>query len=220
MWNCRKVFVLAVWLTAVAPAQEKPALESDPQGWVDLMPDESFAGWTRLPIPPSAALQPTLQWKVDKPGGILICEGNGGHEMLRYDKPLANFILHVEWRFTRIAGDKPRYNSGILIRNSPLGEIWHQAQTGDGFGYLFGDTLVEGALQRISTSKEVKSRTVKPAGEWNSYEIHCRGDRIALWVNGAWNSELTKVPLRKGHIALEAEGYRIEFRSLKLKELP
>jgi hypothetical protein len=60
---------------------------------------------------------------------------------------------------------------------------------------------------------------VKPAGDWNRYEITVRGDRIALAVNGAVVSEHAGAGLRRGYIGLEAEGYEITFRKLLLTPL-
>jgi len=60
---------------------------------------------------------------------------------------------------------------------------------------------------------------VKPAGEWNTYEITGKGDRLILWVNGAVVSELTGLRVRRGRIGLEAELHHMEFRNLKVKEL-
>ena len=39
-------------------------------------------------------------------------------------------------------------------------------------------------------------------------------------MNGAVVSEFDECEVRKGYVGLEAEGYRIEFRNLKLKVLP
>jgi hypothetical protein len=60
---------------------------------------------------------------------------------------------------------------------------------------------------------------VKPAGEWNHFEIRAEGDRITLSVNGAVVNDLPGVGLRRGYIGLEAEGYEITFRNLRLQEL-
>jgi hypothetical protein len=183
-----------------------------------LMPDAAFHGWTRLAIPPEAALDPVSQWKVDAANGLIVCEGNRGHEWLRYDRELTDFVLYVEWRFTPVEGGKG-YNSGIFVRNSADGRIWHQAQTGAGGGYLFGNTLVNGVPQRINLRPEMKENRVQAPGEWNVYEIRCEGKKITLSVNGAVTSEFTQCEVPRGYIGLEAEGYRIEFRNLKLTGL-
>jgi hypothetical protein len=188
-------------------------------GWTDILPDENLKGWTRIPIPPVDGLKPTLQWRVDPARKVLVCAGNGGHEWLRYDRELGDFILQVEWRFTPKSEEPKKYNSGIGVRLSKYGEIWTQAQTGLTGGYLFGENLANGAFQRFNLSKEMKENRVKPAGEWNLYEVRAQGDRITLSVNGMVVNEISGIALRRGYIGLEAEGYEITFRNLRLKPL-
>jgi Domain of Unknown Function (DUF1080) len=127
--------------------------------------------------------------------------------------------FQVDWRFTTRTSGETRYNSGIGVRMSRYGEIWHQAQTGSGGGYLFGATLTDGQFRNFNLSKEMKDNRVRPAGEWNHYEIRAQGDSITLAVNGEMVNELTGVGLRRGYIGLEAEGYEISFRNLRLKIL-
>ncbi len=215
-----KRFLFSVLVLAVAGwAQTPSALESEPAGWQDIMPNSTMQGWTRLPFMTSDPLNPVSQWKLD-PAGLLVCEGDKGHEFFRYDKELANFIFHAEWRFVPIPNGKG-YNSGVFARNSADGTIWHQAQTGDASGgFLMGSTPVKGALQRVNLRNEMKENRVKPAGEWNVYELRAEGPKLTLWVNGAVTTVLDNLEVPKGYIGLEAEGYRIEFRNLKLKVLP
>jgi hypothetical protein len=185
----------------------------------DLLPDESLKGWTRIPIPAVAGLQPKLQWRVDAREHALICTGDGGHEWLRYDRELGDYVLEVDWRFTPKGEGEKRYNSGVGIRLSKYGEIWNQAQTGLAGAYLFGANFTDGAIKGYNLSKQMTENRVKPAGEWNHFEIRVQGDKITLSVNGAVVNELTGVALRRGYIGLEAEGYEIAFRNLKLTEL-
>jgi hypothetical protein len=219
------LFVLAVLLGAAArPAisdeGETPgALERDPGGWTDLLAaaGPKLEGWVRGPIPPTGKLNPRSQWSLDPATGHLVCEGNGGHEWLRWDKPLANGIFHVEWRFTPVAGKKG-YNSGIYARNSADARIWHQAQIGDGSGgYLFGETEVDGKLEPVNLSYQQKRTRVKPAGEWNTFEIACKGKDVTLWVNGFVTNRWDDCRVPRGYVGVEAEGYRIEFRNVKYK---
>jgi hypothetical protein len=184
----------------------------------DLLPDENLSGWTRVPIPPVNGVTGKLQWRVDPAQKVLICSGDGAHEWLRYDRELGDIVLDVEWRFTPRTSAK--YNSGIGVRLSKYGEIWHQAQTGPTGGFLFGDDLVNGVMTRTNLSKQMTSNRVKPAGEWNLYEVRAQGDRITLSVNGEVVNEWTGVALRRGYIGLEAEGAEVTFRNIRLKELP
>jgi len=189
-------------------------------GWVDLLPDAKFTGWTRLPIPPTGKLADVSQWKTDRARRLIVCEGNGGHEWLRYDRELSDFLLHVEWRFTPRTEGETKYNSGIFFRNSADGAIWHQAQTGAGNGgYIFANTLVGGAPKRISLKDTSTGGLEKPAGEWNTFEIRCEGRKVTLTVNGKVATEFSDCDVPKGYIGLEAEGYRIEFRNVRVKDL-
>lgn len=215
-----KRLLFSVLVLAVAGwAQTPSALESDPGGWQDILPNSTMQGWTRVPFMTTDPLNPVSQWKLD-PAGLLVCEGDKGHEFFRYDKELANFIFHAEWRFVPIPNGKG-YNSGVFARNSADGTIWHQAQTGDASGgFLMGSTPVKGALQRVNLRNAMKENRVKPAGEWNVYELRAEGPKLTLWVNGAVTTVLDNLEVPKGYVGLEAEGYRIEFRNLKLKVLP
>jgi hypothetical protein len=221
----RTVLGIAVVLglaAGIARADETPsALEQSPNGWLDLLAQAgpSLDGWTRGPIPPSGKLSDVSQWSLDTKTGTLVCEGNGGHDWLRWNKELGDCVFHVEWRFTPIPDGK-RYNSGVFVRNSSDGTIWHQAQTGDASGgYLFGNSPVDGEVKRFNLSKQVTDKRVKPAGEWNTYEVTCKGKDITLWVNGAVTCQWHDCAVPKGYVGLEAEGFRIEFRNVKLKPL-
>ena len=57
------------------------------------------------------------------------------------------------------------------------------------------------------------------AGEWNTLEITARGSVLTLWANGAVTCEVKDCGNPKGLIGVEGEGFRIEFRNLKVKEL-
>jgi len=191
------------------------ALETDGRGWVDVQPAADLNGWTRVPIPPTNTLG-RAQWHVAR-SGVLVCDGDGGHEMLRFAEELTNGIFHVEFRYTPVTGTNRNYNSGVFIRNSADGTIWHQAQLTMNGGYLFGNSPVNGINQRFKTSPA--EGRMKRAGEWNTIEVTARGKVLSVWLNGADTCVYGQCEVPKGFIALEAEGYRIEFRNLKYKRL-
>jgi hypothetical protein len=202
-------------LFALALAAACHGQSAEPQ---DILPDESLKGWTRIPIPPIDGLNPKMQWRVDSAQHALICSGDGGHEWLRYDRELGDFVLQVDFRYTPRGPEEKRYNSGIGVRLSKYGELWVQAQAGL-TGYLFGTNFTDGAIKSFNLSKEVKENRVKPAGEWNHYEIRVQGDRVSLSINGELVNEINGIGLHRGYIALEAEGFEITFRNVKLQIL-
>jgi hypothetical protein len=206
-------------LQAADVPETKSALETDPQGWTDILPAADLKGWSRVPVPPTGKLGRD-QWHVDTDAKILICDGDGGHDMLLLDKEVGDAVFHFEFRYTKVEG-KTGYNSGAYVRNSKDGAIWHQAQFGDGKdGFLFGETpTADGKKKFFSLAKEVKDRRVKPAGEWNNFEVTARGKTLTLWVNGAVTCQFNDCGRAEGCVGLEGEGYRIEFRNLKVKPL-
>jgi hypothetical protein len=201
----------------------KFALEQDPKGWVDLLPGKDLQGWRRVPIPPDKKLAAKNPWSLADDGRTLHCDGVGVKEMFLHEHAWADGIFHVEWRFEKIAG-KTGYNSGVYVRTAADGTVWHQAQVAHLdkpplLGDLFGETRVNGQGKHFEVLGQGHKLT-RPPGDWNAYEITCKGKTITVRVNGdvatTWND--CQVP--RGHVGLQAEFFVIDFRNLKFKELP
>lgn len=60
----------------------------------------------------------------------------------------------------------------------------------------------------------------KGVGEWNHYYIRCINGEVRLWVNGEEVSGGTHCEPRTGYLCLESEGAPVEFRDLRIRELP
>ena len=155
-------------------------MQIDAAGWIDILPSAALAGWSRVPVPPSGKLGRD-QWHVEASQPLLVCDGDGGHDMLLLDKELGDAIFHFEFRYTKVEG-KTGYNSGAYIRNSSDGAIWHQAQFGDAKdGFLFGETLTaDGKKKFFSLKNKVTDPRVKPAGEWNTMELTALGRTLTF----------------------------------------
>lgn len=204
---------------ALAPASAQSAskslLEREPAGWIDIMPGAGLQGWTRLPIAPDP-LAAESQWKIVN--GLLVCEGDKGHDWIRYDREFSDFVFHVEFRYVPLPGN-PRYNSGIFFRNAADYSSWFQVQIGSSQGgYIFGRTPDNRRLNLADRTPD--QAKIKPAGEWNVVEVTARGPFASVWANGAELCEYRYMPVDKGFLGLEGEGFRIEFRNLKVKPLP
>ncbi|MEZ6038188.1 MAG: DUF1080 domain-containing protein [Planctomycetota bacterium] len=63
-------------------------------------------------------------------------------------------------------------------------------------------------------------RLVRPAGQWNHYYVRAINGEIRLWVNGEEVSGGTGCKPASGYLALESEGAKVEFRNLRVRELP
>ena len=213
--------VLLLFLIGIAVVRQGE-IQAAPEGsgWINIMPDSSFHDWTRIAIPPNRPLAPQSQWSVDAAGHTVVCAGDGGHEFLRYGRKLGNFLFHVEWRLTKHEEGKG-YNSGVFVRNNQDGSIWYQAQVGDSSGgYWFGyDDPAEKGPVGFNLKSQMTTNPVKPAGEWNTFDIRSQGAKLILKVNGIKTSEFDKCKNLEGYLGLEAEGSRIEFRDMRIKLL-
>lgn len=212
--------VLAGCGAAVAREGHESALERDPNGWMDLFPGRDFKGWKRVPIDP---LSPKVVWSHSADGKSLFCDGTGGKkELLMNEEERGDGIFHVEWRWGKEQDPVPNYNGGIYLRSSMDGKTWIQAQVARGKAPVVGDfigMIAEGGKpKRVDRLQPGASREA-PLGDWNTYEITCKGKTISLWVNGGVTCVWEDFPILRGHLGLQAEFALYEFRSLKYKPL-
>lgn len=206
--------------SAPAVAQEKSALETSPDGWLDLMPGKDLKGWKRVALFPDTKLADKNPWSVE--GNLLLCDGVGIKEMLIYDKEFGDGVFHTEWRFRPVTGDKKDYNGGLYIRSKADGKIWSQIQVAHlekppFVGDIFGDKVVGDKLERYIIRGEGTKR-VKTPGEWNTMEVSAKGSNIAVWLNGGVVTTWNECPLPRGYLGMQAEFFFLEFRNLKFKE--
>lgn len=147
---------------------------------------------------------------------------------LRTKKEYSNYRLHVEWRYP----EKPT-NSGILLHTNGPDKIWithYQAQlkhqnAGDVVVHGVGEKATIRGVEYVSTEtvKPVVPKdnptNEKPAGEWNSYDITCKGNTIEIKVNDLLQNTVTNCSLTKGGIGMQAEGSKIQFRNLWIEKI-
>jgi Domain of Unknown Function (DUF1080) len=63
-------------------------------------------------------------------------------------------------------------------------------------------------------------RLGKGVGEWNHDYVRCINGEIRLWVNGEEVSSGSGCEPRCGYLCLESEGSPVEFKDLRIRELP
>jgi hypothetical protein len=187
-----------------------------------MLPGKDLQGWRRVPIPPAQQLSTKNPWSVAASTPLLVCEGENVQEMLLYEKEWRDGIFHVEWRFRKREGQQG-YNSGLYVRTALDGKPWHQVQVAHLkdrplLGDLFYDRLVSGKAQRVVVEGQGE-KYARPPGEWNTFEITCQGPSVTVWINGTVTTTCKDFPVERGHFGLQAEGWFIEFRNLKFKEL-
>lgn len=155
---------------------------------------------------------------------------------LRTENAYKNYKLHVEWRYVDAppAPGKKR-NSGVLLHMTGEDKVWPnftEAQlraNNAGFFVFSGDStcteIQQATEQRKAKGNNKPVRVIKrqpdveekPIGQWNSYDIVCKGDTVTLTVNGKLANEATGCVPAAGKIGLQSEGALVQFRNIYLE---
>lgn len=202
-------------LLAIAAAS--PA--ADP---VKLFNGEDLTGWT--PVLDDKDAEPKDTWSVAD--GILKCTGKpAGY--IRTDDEFEDYVLTLDWRWPE---GTEGGNNGVLVHTSTpnaLG-IWPRSIEVQLFKDNAGDFWVIGTELKVPNPegrvegrrhKNLTDGSEKPIGEWNTFEITCKGDTITVKVNGVLVNEATDCNVTKGAIGLQSEGAPIEYRDIVLTPL-
>ncbi len=99
----------------------------------------------------------------------------------------------------------------------PVGDSAMTARTPQ-ITYVEDDTFTVGTP--TSSRSFPSQRRTRPYGEWNHYHVLAVDGTLRLWLNGDEINGGTGCAPAAGYLALEAEGALVEFRNLRLKELP
>ena len=98
-----------------------------------------------------------------------------------------------------------------------------QLQKGDaGDFWIIGTSLHvpdEAKRKKDRRYLNLTDNSEKPMGEWNHFEIVCRGNEITVRVNGDLVNHATDVSVTRGAICLQSEGVPIEYRNIVLTPL-
>ena len=210
------MFVLMVVASPLAQGQ------GDESGFSPIFNGTSLAGWKLVSgVGPGYVVR-------DK---TIVCPKDGGGNLFT-EKEYANFILRFEFK------TEPGGNNGIGIRapyegNSSVEGMEIQILD-DGHAMYKGKIKSEQHHGSIYDVIPARTGYLKPAGEWNSEEISANGRKIRVTLNGVIivDADLDTVRepevfqkhpgLRRtaGHIGLLGHGSLVEFRNLRIKELP
>lgn len=189
-----------------------------PKGATVLFNGRDLAGWTMFLKEP--ADKSTLWSATD---GVLRLVGKP-FGYLRTEKTFTNYHLHVEWHWP--ADANPKSNSGVFVHVHGADAIWPpgiECQLASGnAGQLIGtDVAMPGVPVSNNKPRAAKlaASSEKPFGEWNTYEIYCRGDTVEVTVNGVKQNHVEKISVTAGAIGLQMEGYPVEFRNVWLEPL-
>jgi len=212
-------------LAAETPTRFSPALSKQEaeEGFVSLFNGKDLTGW-------QGAIQ---GYRVED--GVLVCPKGGGGNLLT-QKQYGDFVFRFEFRLT------PGANNGVGIRTPPQGNpayVGMEIQIlDDGHPKYQGwlkDYQCHGSIYGVVPAKR---GFLKPAGQWNSEEIYCKGRRVKVTLNGTviLDADLDEVLKKtggktldgadhpglkrdKGHLGFLGHGDHVEFRNLRIKEL-
>jgi hypothetical protein len=214
------LLAVAMMFTPPGPAGEKG------DGWVKLFNGKDLSGWTVF-LDPRKQADPAKVFTVKD--GIIVCEGTPFGYLIT-DKDYENYELKVQWRWGKKVHGKIR-NSGVFVHVVGPNKIWPKAVEAQLMADHAGDFwLVDKFKLKVDPKRQdpknerhyyrMKDHVEKPVGEWNQYEITCKGDSIRLVINGQLVNEGTEAELHKGRILLQSEGAEIHFKDVALKPLP
>jgi hypothetical protein len=146
-------------------------------------------------------------------------------------KEYGNFTLKIDWRIKQTSGlypmpevlpdgshklgpdgkeiktPRPNADSGIYLRGVGKAQIniWCWPI---GSGEVYGYRMDKKMPPEVRAGVTPKVRADKPVGEWNTFEITMKGDRLTVVLNGKTvieNAQLPDVPA-KGRIGLQHHG--------------
>lgn len=192
-------------------------------GFTSLFDGKSLQDWVNVNCDEST-------WTVKD--NMIHCTGVPTGE-LRTERQYENFILELEWRHL-----KPGGNAGLFVWAGPISApgvpflraieiqiLDHAYGKSDWFtthGDIFpihGSTMIPDPPSRGSRSFPSEMRS-KGTPEWNHYRVTCNNGVVKLAVNGKEVSGGRECRYRKGYIALESEGGIVDYRNIRIKELP
>ncbi len=209
-----RTILLTALAVSVLSAAVLAAEGAPPKGFKALFNGKDFTNWQgRKGKPESEADRAKWleHWKAE--GGIMRFDGQG--PTLWTSETFKDFVLMVDWRFPK-AGD-----SGVFVRGSSKSQIniWcNNMGSGEVYGYRTDGKQPEAVRKACTPLKKMD----KPVGEWNTFVITMKGDRLTVALNGEVvisNAQLPGVP-PEGEIALQRHGNPIEFRNIYIRALP
>lgn len=235
-------FLLSVFAVQSSRGQDAtPELKNAPKAFID----GTGPGWRPLgeaDFVPVNGAPDTWKWKDD----LLTCSGQP-IGVMRTQNKVTNFELVLEWRHLKEAGNsgvfvwvpddvltdlKPGVlpNSGIEVQILDHGYTTQYEKSGKKADWFTtnGDVFPVGKakLKPFAPLSPNGARSFplknlsKGFGEWNHYYVRAINGEIRLWVNGEEVSGGNEANPNNGYLCLESEGSPIEFKNIRLRELP
>lgn len=196
------------------------ALAAEPRA---LFNGRDLAGWEFTGTPAAADLAAVC---TVRPDGVIAAAGQP-IGFVATTMRHSNYRLHAEWRWPGKPG-----NGGVLVHISsgPKDRAWpvsFQVQTKNGAAGdllpMAGASFAEPLTSAPGAATAIKAHTApdseKPAGEWNTCDITCRGGTIEVRINGVLQNSVTGCSLQEGKIGFQFEGVPFELRNVTVVTL-
>lgn len=163
-------------------------------------------------------------------GDRIVCPGNGGGNLFT-EKEYANFVLRLEFKLS------PGGNNGVGLRAPFEGDAAYQGmeiQVLDDPAEQYKNIQPGQHCGSIYQVFPAKQGALKPTGEWNAYEITANGRHVSINLNATTvvdaDLDTMKDPKilsahpglarKTGHIGFLGHRSHVEFRNIRIKELP
>lgn len=240
---CRTLLGLGcLFIGASAILAQEPA--SPPKAFVD----GAGPGWKELGEKDFTNVncdEDTWSWGGEE--GVAHCTGKPVG-VIRTLKPVTNFELVAQWRHLKSGGNSGIFVwaseealTGLKKNSLPPGGIEVQVldhgyaeQYEKNQGKKADWFTTNGDVFPVGKSKMTPFPPVSPNGsrsfprknlskglnEWNHYYVRAINGEVRLWVNGEEVSGGTNCEPRTGFLCLESEGSPVEFKGIRIRELP
>lgn len=206
-------------------------------GWQPLvtLDDVSSGGLSKwVPVNVAGSTFSVVPDPDDAKGAMVHCTGKPTG-ILRSERMYENFLCEFEWRHLAEPGNAGffvwadplpaqggPFTRGIEVQVCNLGNGDWFTSHGDLFP-IWGATMTPDPRFRISGARSMPNEDAfhaRKTGEWNHYRITCIDGALTLEVNGNLVTAGSGCTPSKGYLCLESEGTEVDFRKLRIWELP
>ena len=217
------------WQISDAAIRDQVMKSNPGRGFYTMYNGIDLRGWKGLvdnPVKRRKTSADTLAMKQIKADSIMrkgwLAQGEELHftghgDNLCSVKDYQDFELTIDWKIEK-DGD-----AGLYLRGSPQVQIWDIARKN------VGAQVGSGGLYNNQINPKNPTKVAdNPVGEWNTFRVIMRGERVTVYLNGElvvdnvilenyWDR---KIPIFiKDAIELQAHGNHIVYRNIYVKEL-
>jgi hypothetical protein len=232
--SCRLALIapfvlLLVAFTAGCAGRANAAAGSGEKGFKKIFNGKDTTGWMYGTTDGKENKQ-GAGYQVDPERGVLYTTVKDGGNLFT-EKEYANFVYRLEFKLT------PGANNGVALRAPREGNAAYlgmESQVLDDTAEKYAKLRPDQYHGSIYDAFAAKRGFLKPVGEWNEEEITVDGRRVTVKLNGETivdanlddvkdAEKLKKHPgftRTSGHLGFLGHGAAVEFRNLRVKELP